>query len=113
MFPELVAGWLGVPAARVTSRSGDPDGPKLAGNPSVGSRSGMLQGSAFKVATDIVIDKAKRLAADALEAHAEDIEFKDGVFTTAGIDRSMRMTEVIKRHAAESPHPLNTLAERL
>ena len=112
VFPELVARWLGVPVESVTSRSGDPDGPKLLGNPSIGSRSGMLQGSAFRVAADVVIDKAKKLAADALEAHAEDIVFKDGVFTIAGTDRSMRMTEVIERHASESPHPLDTIAER-
>ena len=112
VFPELVARWLGVPVESVTSRSGDPDGPKLLGNPSIGSRSGMLQGSAFRVAADVVIDKAKKLAADALEAHAEDIVFKDGVFTIAGTDRSMRITEVIERHASESPHPLDTIAER-
>lgn len=112
VFPELVAHWLGVPVAKVASRSGDPDGPKLLGNPSIGSRSGMLQGSAFKVATDIVVEKAKRLAADALEAHAEDIEFADGVFTIAGTDRSVTMTQVIEHHVTQSPHPLDTIAER-
>ncbi|MFN3657980.1 MAG: xanthine dehydrogenase family protein molybdopterin-binding subunit [Pseudolabrys sp.] len=112
VFPELVAGWLGVPAAMIASRSGDPDGPALAGNPSIGSRSGMLQGSAFKVATDVVIEKAKKLAADALEAHAEDIEFSGGVFTIAGTDRSIAMTQVIERGASQTPHPLDTIAER-
>lgn len=112
VFPELVARWLGVPVERVASHSGDPSGPKLSGAPSIGSRSGMTQGSAFKVAADVVIDKAKKLAADALEAHAEDIEFKDGTFTIAGTDRSMKMTEVIERHASDNPHPLDTIAGR-
>lgn len=112
VFPELVARWLGVPVERVVSHSGDPNGPQLVGNPSIGSRSGMLQGSAFKVAADVVVEKAKKLAADALEAHAEDIEFKDGAFTIAGTDRSTTMVEIIERHASENPHPLDTIAER-
>jgi carbon-monoxide dehydrogenase large subunit len=110
VFPELIARWLGVPIECVTSRSGDPDGPHLHGNPSIGSRSGMSQGSAFKVAADVVIEKAKRLAADALEAHVEDIEFAGGVFTIAGTDRSMTMTQVIERHGPDTPHPLDTIA---
>ncbi len=112
VFPELTARWLGIPVERVTSHAGDPDGPALHGNPSIGSRSGMSQGSAFKVAADIVIDKAKRLAADALEANVDDIEFANGVFTIAGTDRSMRMTEVIERHCPQTPHPLDTIAAR-
>ena len=112
VFPELVARWLGVPVERVFGHSGDPEGPNLHGNPSIGSRSGMSQGSAFKVAADIVIDKAKKLAADALEANVDDIEFADGVFTIAGTDRSMAMTQVIERHSADAPHPLDTVAAR-
>lgn len=112
VFPELIARWLGVPVERVFGRAGDPDGPSLHGNPSIGSRSGMSQGSAFKVAADIVVDKARRLAADALEANVDDIEFADGVFTIAGTDRSMAMTQVIARHAADTPHPLDTVAGR-
>jgi aerobic carbon-monoxide dehydrogenase large subunit len=112
VFPELVARWLGVPVDHVVSRSGDPDGPTLSGNPSIGSRSGMLQGSAFKVAADVVIEKARRLAADALEANAEDIEFASGIFTIAGTDRSVAMTQLIERNASIAPHPLDTIAER-
>ncbi len=112
VFPELVGRWLGVPAERIMNHSGDPNGPKLSGAPSIGSRSGMTQGSAFKVATDVVIEKAKKLAADALEAPPEDIEFLNGVFTIAGTDRAMKMTEVIERHASDNPHPLDTIAER-
>ncbi|MEJ2433950.1 MAG: xanthine dehydrogenase family protein molybdopterin-binding subunit [Pseudolabrys sp.] len=112
VFPELVSRWLGVPAERITSHAGDPDGPALHGNPSIGSRSGMSQGSAFKVASDVVIEKARRLAADALEANPDDLEFADGVFTIAGTDRAVRMTEIIERHDADTPHPLDTFAGR-
>jgi aerobic carbon-monoxide dehydrogenase large subunit len=112
VFPELIARWLGVPVERVFGRSSDPDGPNLHGNPSIGSRSGMSQGSAFKLAADIVIEKAKHLAADALEAHAEDIEFANGVFTIAGTDRALAMTQVIERHSPDTPPPLDTIAGR-
>lgn len=110
VFPELVSRWLGIPAKQITSRSGDPEGPPLRGNPSIGSRSGMSQGSAFKVAAEVIIEKAKRLAAEALEAHAGDIKFDEGVFTIAGTDRSITMTQLIQRHVHQSPHPLDTIA---
>ena len=112
VFPELVARWLGVPAERVISKSGDPDAPALIGAPSIGSRSGFSQGSAFKIASELVIEKAKRLAADMLEANVQDIEFADGTFTIAGTDRSVSMTQVIERHASDEPHPLDTIGER-
>ena len=112
VFSELAARWLGVPLERIASHSGDPEGPSLHGNPSIGSRSGMSVGSAFKVAADIVVDKAKKLAAEALEANVGDIEFANGVFTIVGTDRSMAMTQVIERHAPQTPHPLDTIAGR-
>ena len=110
VFPELMAGWLGIPSERITSLGGDPGGPQLHGNPSIGSRSIMSQGSAFKIASEVIIEKAKRLAADMLEANAGDLGFGDGVFTIAGTDRSVTMTQVIERHGQDKPHPLDTLA---
>ncbi len=112
VFPEMLSKWLGIPAERITCKSGDPDGPALSGAPSIGSRSGFTQGSAYKVASEIIIEKAKRLAADILEAHSEDIVFAGGTFTIAGTDRSATMVQVIERHASEQPHPLDTIAER-
>jgi carbon-monoxide dehydrogenase large subunit len=112
VFPAMIARWLGIDAERVVLHSGDPDGPHLQGNPSIGSRSAMSQGSAYKVAADIIIDKAKKIAADELEANPDDIEFADGVFTIAGTDRAMTMTKVIEKSCALVPSPLDTIAER-
>jgi carbon-monoxide dehydrogenase large subunit len=112
VFPEMMARWLGVPAERIVGKSGDPDGPALIGAPSIGSRSAFSQGSAFKLAADTIVQKAKKLAADMLEANAGDIEFANGRFTIAGTDRAVTMTQVIERHAAEEPHPLDTIGER-
>jgi len=112
VFPEMMARWLGIDVERIILKSGDPDGPALVGNPAIGSRSGMSQGSAYKVAAEIVIEKATTLAADALEAHPDDITFADGVFTIAGTDRRITMREVIDRNIGEGAHPLDTIAER-
>ena len=81
---------------------GDPDGPTLAARRESARVAGFSQGSAYKVASEIVIEKAKRLAADMLEAHAEDIVFTGGTFTIAGTDRSVTMTAVIEKHAGRT-----------
>ena len=112
IFPDMIAQWLGLDAERIFLKAGDPEGPELVGNPSIGSRSAMSQGSAYKVAADVVIEKAKKLAADALEANIDDLLFADGVFTIAGTDRRITMREIIDRHTQEKPHPLDTIAER-
>jgi carbon-monoxide dehydrogenase large subunit len=112
VFPELLAKWLGIPAEHIICKSGHPDAPPLAGAPSIGSRSGFTQGSANKVASELIIEKGKRLAADMLEAHSEDIVFADGTFTIAGTDRTVTMLQVIERYASQHPHPLDTIAER-
>jgi len=112
VFPAMIGRWLGIDASKINFRSGDPDGPHLIGHPSIGSRTGMSQGSAYKVAADIIIEKAKKIAADELEASAEDIEFADGVFTIAGTDRKTTMTRVIEKAGALVPNPLDTVAER-
>jgi carbon-monoxide dehydrogenase large subunit len=111
VFPEMVARMLGIDAARVTLKQGDPDGPHLIGHPSIGSRSTFSYGSAYKVASDIIIEKAKKIAADELEAGVNDIEFANGVFTIAGTDRTMTMTKVIEKSCAIVPSPLDTVAE--
>ena len=72
---------------RIECRSGDPDGPALIGGASIGSRSAMSQGSVFKIASDEIIRKGLTLAADALEAAAADIEFRDGRYFVKGTDR--------------------------
>ena len=72
----------------------------------------MSQGSAYKVAADIIVEKAKKIAGDELEASPDDLVFADGVFTIAGTDRSMTMTKVIEKAGALVPNPLDTVAER-
>jgi carbon-monoxide dehydrogenase large subunit len=48
VFPQLIGEWLGIDAARVVLHAGDPDGPALIGGASIGSRTALAQGSAFR-----------------------------------------------------------------
>ena len=67
----LLSDRLGVPMERITVRHGDTDEvPKGVGT--MGSRSLQFGGSAIRKAADEVIEKARRLAADALEASVDD-----------------------------------------
>jgi carbon-monoxide dehydrogenase large subunit len=111
VFPALVAEFLGVPPERVRLVQGNALVP-LSGGPSVASRSLIAAGGAFKVGCDLVIERGRALAADALEAAAEDIEFTGGAFRVAGTDRAIALAELAARHApAEGPHPLDADAE--
>jgi carbon-monoxide dehydrogenase large subunit len=108
VFPEMVAAWLGIDAEDIVLRAGDPEGPALVGSPAIGSRTGMLIGSAFKCATDELIDKGRSLAADHLEVDAGDIEFAGGRFMVRGTDASVGLKDLIRMHPATPAHPLDT-----
>ncbi|HEX4705464.1 MAG TPA: xanthine dehydrogenase family protein molybdopterin-binding subunit [Pseudonocardiaceae bacterium] len=69
----LLSDRLGIPMARITVRHGDTDEvPKGIGT--FGSRSLQLGGSAIRLAADQVIERARILAADLLEASPTDVE---------------------------------------
>ena len=110
VFAELVADWLGIDPMDIELRAGDPDGPRLVGGGSFGSRSTMTQGSVLKVASEEVIRKGTALAAEMLEAATHDVAFADGRYTIAGTDRAVTMAEVIRRHGTAQDHPLDTLS---
>jgi carbon-monoxide dehydrogenase large subunit len=111
VFPELVAGMLGVDPAQVTLRAGDPDGPALSGSPAIGSRTALTHGSAYKLAADKVIENGKPLAADSLEVAPDDLEFRDGRYRVKGTDRTIAFTEVMRQCASQSPNPLDAEGE--
>jgi len=111
VFADLVGQWLGIDPDRIEVRSGDPDGPELIGAASIGSRSAMTQGSVFKVASEEVIRKGLALAADALEAAAAEVEFRDGRYVVKGTDHAITMSDLIDRHKSAKPHPLDTQSE--
>lgn len=62
-----------------------------------GSRSMAVGGTAATMAAERVIEKARLIAAHALEADAGDIAFADGVFVVAGTDRRITLGAVADR----------------
>ncbi|HEY7248024.1 MAG TPA: xanthine dehydrogenase family protein molybdopterin-binding subunit [Xanthobacteraceae bacterium] len=111
VFAELIAQTLGLDPKQIVLRAGDPDGPALIGSPAIGSRTILSHGSAYRVAAEQVIEKARSLAAEALEASGEDVEYADGRYRIKGTDRAITFAEIIQQCASQSPHPLDTIAE--
>jgi carbon-monoxide dehydrogenase large subunit len=82
-FPMLVGELLGIAPAKIQLRASEADS-MLTGFGSVGSRSLMLVGSAFKLAAQQAIAKARVLAAHKLGVPGQVLEFRDGAFVAPG-----------------------------
>jgi carbon-monoxide dehydrogenase large subunit len=82
-FAQVVADRLGVPMTDIVVMHGDTHGvPQAVGT--FGSRSAALGGSALVLASDRVVDKARRIAAHLLEAALDDVQLRAGHFEIAG-----------------------------
>ena len=93
-FAQIVADRLSIPFDQITLRHGD-TASVPPGTGTFGSRSVLTGGSALAVASERVVDKAKRIAAHLIEAAAEDVELKGGKFAVAGSpDRSVTWKKV-------------------
>ncbi len=99
-YAQLVAEGLGVPFERIKVVQGD-TALVAFGMGTGGSRSLPVGGAATTEAVTDVIRKGKELAADALEAAAADIEFRDGQFLIAGTDRAIGLFALAKRAKAK------------
>jgi aerobic carbon-monoxide dehydrogenase large subunit len=94
-FCQLVAERFGVPLEQVRYEAGDTD--LLSGGKGNGGSGALcIGGSAVSVAVDKVIDKARQVAAELLEAAVVDVTFEAGRFTIAGTDRSIGLAEVAR-----------------
>jgi aerobic carbon-monoxide dehydrogenase large subunit len=108
IYPRLIAAKLGIPAGQISHRHGDTS-LDLKGNPSVGSRSTMTVGSALYRATELMLEKARPIAAGLLEAADADISYEGGNFFVVGTDRRVGLFEVAAR-ARENGDSLDTKA---
>jgi aerobic carbon-monoxide dehydrogenase large subunit len=98
-FCQLVADRFGVPIDNVRYEAGDTD--LLSGGKGNGGSGALcIGGSAISLAVDKVIEKAKQVAAELLEAAVVDVTFDSGRFTIAGTDRSVSLAEVAHAAAA-------------
>jgi aerobic carbon-monoxide dehydrogenase large subunit len=91
-YTQLVEEILGVEAKHIKIVQGDTD--QANGVGSVGSRSAFVGGSAVVAAGRKFILVGKEKAAEALEAAAPDIEYRNGRFAIGGTDRSIGLAEL-------------------
>ncbi|WP_258110761.1 xanthine dehydrogenase family protein molybdopterin-binding subunit [Alicyclobacillus sp. SP_1] len=82
-FAQIVADRLHIPMADVEIVHGDTDRISM-GWGTYGSRSTPVGGSALAVATERVVEKAKKIAAHMLEIGESDVEFDEGRFHAKG-----------------------------
>jgi carbon-monoxide dehydrogenase large subunit len=99
-YAQLVVDVFDVPIDRVRILQGDTD--RANGFGSAGSRSLFTGGSAVSVASKQTLDKARDLAAEALEAPAADLEYRAGRFAVAGTDLGIGLFELAGRQSARS-----------
>src|SRR5947207_302696 len=96
-FAQVLTSHLGVPFEKIKLLQGDSD-ELVFGAGTGGSRSAMMGGGALAEASKLVIEKGKEAAAEALEAAAADIEFKDGRFSVVGTDRGIGIMELARKY---------------
>src|SRR5580704_11882377 len=92
-FAQCVAEWLGVPFDDVHIFENDTDIVKEGGG-SHSARSMRLAGIVMGKASDIVIEKGKKIASHMLETAEDDIVFAAGRYTVQGTDRSVGIFDV-------------------
>ena len=97
-YVQLAHDVFGVPLDRIRVLQGDTD--RANGFGSAGSRSLFTGGAAVRVASEKAVDEGKKLAGDALEAPAADIEYTAGRFTVAGTDLSIGLFELAQRQGS-------------
>jgi carbon-monoxide dehydrogenase large subunit len=96
VYRRLVAERLGIPAETIDIAFGDSDD-EVPSAGAVASRSTMSVGGAVAAALDAMIEKGRRVAAHILEAAAEDIQYRDGVFEIVGTDRNIALFALADR----------------
>ena len=92
-FAQLVSHRLGIPIEQVSIVHGDTDKVQM-GMGTYGSRSGAVGMSAVSKALDKVVTKATKVASRCMEVPETDVDFKDGVFSGRGTNKSMAFGEV-------------------
>ena len=92
-FAQCVAEWLGVPFDDVYVDESDTDIVKEGGG-SHSARSMRLAGIVMGNASDMIVEKGKKIAAHMLETAEDDIGFAGGRFTVKGTDRSVGIFDV-------------------
>ena len=93
-FAQVASDRLGVPFDSVQVLQGDSDvvGP---GSGSGGSRTATVASMGVTLAAEAIVERGRRIAAERMEASAQDLTFAAGTFTIAGTDRRITLREVV------------------
>lgn len=95
-FPQILADRLGLPNELIKLRQGDTDLIATGGGHG-SSRATYMGGTAIWRASESIVAKGARIAAEAMEAAESDIRFEDGHFVVVGTNRSMSLPDVAAR----------------
>jgi carbon-monoxide dehydrogenase large subunit len=93
VFKQLVCDRLGLDPKEAQYIQGDTD-QVFYGEGTGGSRSATLAGSAFHLATEKVVEKARAIAAHMLKVEEADLKFDEGVFSTSRTNRTLSVKEI-------------------
>jgi len=103
-FAQVLHARLGIPFEKVRLIQGDSD-LTPAGGGTGGSRSSQMGGVAVSRASEMVLAKAKRLAAFLLEAAEGDIEHEGELFRIAGTDRTVSWAQLAQAEGIPDETP--------
>ncbi|MFC4353357.1 xanthine dehydrogenase family protein molybdopterin-binding subunit [Fodinicurvata halophila] len=95
-YAQLLHDKFGLPLEKIRMVQGDSEKVHKGGGTG-GSRSLLMGGISAQRAADRVIETARQIAGDLLEAAPDDIEFDDGLFRIAGTDRTLELAEIAQR----------------
>ncbi len=105
-FKQIVADRLGLHPNDIEYIQGDTD-KVFFGEGTGGSRSATMAGTAFHLAAEKIIAKAKAIAAHNLKVDISDVNFADGVFSSAKTNRTMTIKEVARAAIDPAKVPKN------
>jgi aerobic carbon-monoxide dehydrogenase large subunit len=108
VFPQIVADILGVGPEHINLRASDPNGPRLVGHGTFGSRSLINHGGGLALGAREIVEKAKSLAAKDLEVAEIDLVFEQGRYSVPGTDISVMLRDIALKYANAPDHPLDT-----
>jgi carbon-monoxide dehydrogenase large subunit len=95
VFKQLVADRLGLDPNDVHYVQGDTD-QVFFGEGTGGSRSATMAGSAFHLATEKVVAKARKIAAHLLKVDESELKFDEGVFSSSKTNQTLSVKEIAK-----------------
>jgi len=109
-FAQLVAGRLEIAIERVRVVEGDSARISRGGGTG-GSSSLPIAATTIARATDSMLEAARQLAGEELEAAADDLEYGDGRFTIKGADRAIDLVQLAERLPEEKAAQCAGLAD--